>query len=366
VNFQADYFPALALRTGGDPLASLSDLARLYVPTFLDPIPHASPHPPLVDLIVLPLTFLPYDIARAVWVMLSAALLVWVGRRLGFSWLGAAALMAWPPAIEALDAGDWEIVLLALAVLGWQAAEANRPGRAGLWFGLAAGLKFYPGLFLIPFLARRQWRTLGAAALMFAGCQVLNLLVLGPAGLRRYFFEVLPAVARRYVGLGLNVSPYGAALRLFGGSTDVPPAVSLPWLPIPFAVAVALLAIALAWRARPQAAGLLGILAMPTAWEVYPVLGLPILMGLWRQRDRASWLLIASIAMSFTVMQAFGFPPFAGMVRLLSTGSSLGIALLGAVQAAGCLGLLILATRVDARQSTPAEYAIAGAESKPR
>jgi hypothetical protein len=170
--------------------------------------------------------------------------------------------------------------------------------------------------------------------------------------MRRYFFEVLPAVARRYVGLGLNVSPYGAFLRLFGGSTDVTPALSLPWLAAPLAVAVGLFAIALAWRARPEAAGLLGILAMPTAWEVYPVLGLPILVGLWRQRERERrLLLLASLAASFTLMAAFN------AVGLTGLRSALALGLLGAVQATGCLGLLILATRRPAKVAEQTQLA---------
>jgi len=49
-------------------------------------------------------------------------------------------------------------VILFILSLGLYYHRENRPGVSGILFGLAASIKAYPGLFLIYFLFRKQWK----------------------------------------------------------------------------------------------------------------------------------------------------------------------------------------------------------------
>ena len=82
--------------------------------------------------------------------MVNVALLVVVGRKLGLSPLASLAVAAWPPAFYLLSIGQWELVVLTLAMIGWQSARGGRDWRAGALFGLAALAKLYPALLVLP------------------------------------------------------------------------------------------------------------------------------------------------------------------------------------------------------------------------
>ena len=97
------------------------------------------------------------------WLGLNLVLLTTVGRWLGLSARTSLALAAWPPLWCLLYIGQLELLILTLALLGWRCAAAGRDGGAGSWLGLAAVLKLYPVLLLIPFAARRRTRLLAAA-----------------------------------------------------------------------------------------------------------------------------------------------------------------------------------------------------------
>jgi uncharacterized membrane protein len=100
----------------------------------------------------------------------NVALLLVIGRWLALSVPASLALMAWPPVWYLLVIGQLELLILALAMLAWRVAAAGRDGRAGLWLGIAAAIKLYPLLFLLPFvpssvaLFSRDWRSTYATA----------------------------------------------------------------------------------------------------------------------------------------------------------------------------------------------------------
>src|SRR5205814_7722696 len=163
-----------------------------------DTFPHPDPHPPVLALFSLPLTLLPFPVIVPLWLGLSLVLLVTVGRWLGLSGRASLALAAWPPLWCLLYIGQLELLILTLALLGWRCAAAGRDARAGLWLGLAAVLKLYPVVLLVPFAARRRTRLLLAAATVIALGQVANLATLGPAGFVRDYLDVLPSLPALY------------------------------------------------------------------------------------------------------------------------------------------------------------------------
>ena len=152
--------------------------------------------------------------------------------------------LAWPPLLFVLHVGNFELLILALAMLGWRAAAAGRDMHAGLWLGIAAAIKLYPILLLVPFVVRWRVRLLMAAGLVIILSRALGgLVTVGISGMVRYYGEILPAVSAKYQHLALNTSPYGALLRWFGGSTNVEPLLHAPGVVLPVTIAISLFAL---------------------------------------------------------------------------------------------------------------------------
>ena len=65
-DLQEQYLSARAFRDGIDLFTPVSDLAARYFPATTDSFPHPDPHPPVLALLSVPLTLLPFpEIGRA-------------------------------------------------------------------------------------------------------------------------------------------------------------------------------------------------------------------------------------------------------------------------------------------------------------
>ena len=73
--------------------------------------------------------------------------------------------------IRDLDDGGPHIILLAIVVTGIYSVWKGRERLGAIWFGLATALKVTPGLFLLFFIWKRQWR-LAACSLIAAACWI--------------------------------------------------------------------------------------------------------------------------------------------------------------------------------------------------
>ncbi|HEX5414434.1 MAG TPA: glycosyltransferase family 87 protein, partial [Chloroflexota bacterium] len=253
---KADYLRAQALRDGQDIFGSIDALADRYFPVRGNPFEDPSPHPPVLALLFVPATYLPFPLLCALWLALNVALLLLVGRWLGFSPLATLALGAWPPLFLALKSFQWEVILLALVMACWRDAERGRDSRAGLWLGVAGVIKFYPFLLVLPFLMQRRFRTVGAAMFVLAVGQVGSMVAVGPGGLWRYYTVVLPHLGvQEYAGSLIDTSVHGALLRLLPDSVGVA---------LVLTGCVSLIAIAALARVRLDAGPVAVMLILPT------------------------------------------------------------------------------------------------------
>ncbi len=334
-DLQQQYLSGWALRDGIDLFTPVGDLAARYLPAATDTFPHPAPHPPALALLSVPLTLLPFPVIVPLWLGLNLVLLTTVGRWLGLSARTSLALAAWPPLWCLLYIGQLELLILTLALLGWRSAAAGRDGRAGSWLGLAAVLKLYPVFLLIPFAARRRMRLLLAAGTVIALGQVANLATVGPAGFVRYYVDVLPSVAALYGRLGLNSSPYGALLRLFGGADDVPPIIHAPDVVLPATIVLALAAIVAVVILDPEASPVAALVGLPIVWYYYAPLALPQIFVLLRSPTLRRATLFAMGAMSFVL-------PLVNVLVQWCGRTAPPMAVVLAVQPAGCLALLAL------------------------
>ena len=253
-DLQVEYLTAWALRDGVDIFTPLTELSARYFPVQTENFPHPTPYPPLVALLSLPLTLLPFSVVAPLWLLANVGLLIVIGRWLKLSMPTSLMLAAWPPLWCLLSIGQLELLILASVMLGWRAAAAGQDLRAGFWLGLPASLKFYPVLLLIPFVVLGRGRLVLTAGLVFALFQLGNVLTVGPAGLLRYYVEILPPVSAMYIPGGLNASPYAALLRLFGGAFDVLPIAQIPDVVLPITIVLSVFALLALLRLAPQAA----------------------------------------------------------------------------------------------------------------
>src|SRR5438094_395960 len=139
-----------------------------------------------------------------------------------------------------------------------------------------------------------------AGAVVAAG-QLVNLATVGPAGFVRYYFDVLPSVAALYEHLGLNSSPHGALLRVFGGAADVSPIVHAPNVVLPATIAIALVAMAALALLDPEASPVAALVGLPVVWYYYAPLALPQILILLRSAAFRRATLVAVAAMSFSL-----------------------------------------------------------------
>jgi alpha-1,2-mannosyltransferase len=155
------------------------------------------PNPPVMAMLLMPLTYLPATAAALVWFYLKAGLavvaVIWTFRIVEGegppfpAWAkGVTVLLSLRPLVGDLSHGNVNILILFLVVGALYAFRHRRDGLAGLTLALAIACKVTPALFLPYLVYKRAWRAL-------VGCA---------AGLV-LFLAVLPGA---YFGFGHNLT----------------------------------------------------------------------------------------------------------------------------------------------------------------
>src|SRR5207245_11788863 len=122
-----------------------------------------------------------------------------------------------------------------------------------------------------------------------------------PGGFVRYYGDVLPGVAPLYDHSGLNSSPYGALLRVFGGADDVSPIILKPDIVVPATIVIALVATVALAILDPEASPVAALVGLPMVWYYYAPLALPQILTLLRSPTLRRATLFAVGAMSFVL-----------------------------------------------------------------
>src|ERR687888_2721834 len=178
-------------------------LTRAYASVGLTwPAGHRSTHPPTAFLLVLPVAWLPWKAASAVWTVLMLAALAGAYWALGAGPGPAVALapltLAWPP-------GGWSmgqltpLWLLGLA-LAWRLRD--RPAPAGAAIALASLTKLLPPPSPLPFLLLPRFAVVRGFAIVWAAALAL-LLTLDAGAIGRYW-TILRTASREQAARGEN------------------------------------------------------------------------------------------------------------------------------------------------------------------
>jgi len=197
---------------------------------------HWFPTPPLVLMSLVPLTKLSYAAAGAVWAGMKllgfVAVMAYLVRLLGgvgppvpIGVLVMAAVFSIRPIISDLQHGNLNIFMMIWIGLAWGLYLRRRDFAAGLFLALAIVTKITPGLLLLYFAYKRQWRVcVGALAGLLVFVMVAPALYLGFATnltyLRSWFdMLVAPYALHGWVTMEIaNQSLYGVLLRILSNA----------------------------------------------------------------------------------------------------------------------------------------------------
>lgn len=319
-------------------------------------------HPPIAVLCMLPFALLSYPNAVLAWNLCSLAFtgsaIVLFLRGLKLPWQpwsllpAVTGLLLCSPLRMEIILGQFNGLLLFALTAAWYASRQHRDTIAGVLIGLAAGIKLYPGFFLLYFLLTRRYRIvlagLGTGILLL----VASVIVLGTRTYTDYIQLVLPSVAA-YKGSILNVSIQGFWYKLFDPEVGrelatLVPVARQPHLAQALAVLSSLCVIGIMvvtiYRHpeghQDHAFGLAIItmlLAAPITWDHYLLLLFLPLGVLWvdlgeSQRARIGWLFAVVCAMA---------PPYVSMVPKTSVFSPLATVTILSVQTYLLLGLYV-------------------------
>jgi hypothetical protein len=320
VDLAQDYIGARRLVRGDDTYprltAAFAELGLRW------PVNHRSTHPPTAFLLVLPVAWLPWDAASAVWAALmlcAIAVSYWLfGASPGLAAALGPLTLLWPSAAWSLGQLT-PLWLLGLAV-GWGLRQ--RPAGAGAGVAFAALTKFLPAVSLVPLLLvlDRRRVLLGFAAVWAAALGLL--LVLGAGAIGR-FLELEAGVAHGQAARGENAGLLWAAGHAHG-AVGVAAALALLAAVVVFSIR-RLRALGRLDRWTWDAWSWIGVALLPIAW-IYSLL--PLLPTCVRIARRG-WIPVRPLALVPVVLpfliDPFGVP---GGIHLAVATACLGLALL--------------------------------------
>lgn len=192
---------------------------------------------PPVALFFLPFHLLPWPAFRVLWLLIEFGALLAVSR----SW--ALALVALYPVALELSAGNVDLVLALIAAFGLR--------YPALW-SVVLLTKVTPGIGLIWFAVRREWRSLGVV--------------------------LLATSAIALVSAALAPTWWPQWIAALASNVAVTPPATAPHLPVPLSVRLVTAAVVVAWGARGGRRWTIPVavtLALPELW----IAGLSVLVG---------------------------------------------------------------------------------------
>ena len=324
-DFVQFYLMGHALRAGENMYAPLAELAARFDPS-VDKWLLISAYPPIVALIGLPLSYLPYFWSVIAWMVfelgcLVAAVILIVrhfgGRSAGTAvFVTVAAYLGCQPIYMDLYLGQVMIPILLLLTLTWLALKSEKDFLAGVLLGIVIAIKLYAWPIALFLLIKGRWRAPVAAVAVFIAANGLMTLLVGTSTILDYYFRVGGAVLAEYIHDPFNFSAWSVGFRyagIAGGGVAVLTLLSF--------------ALALALRSKDFDTGFMVMLAastilQPISWIHYVVTLLPAFCFIANRREfrvsdlTLSWVLILLIVPGFHHV-AHSYPALASWPPLL-------------------------------------------------
>ena len=255
--------------------------------------------PPLVALVVAPLTLLPpdtADVVAAIASLLCFAAALWIVGVRDWRVYGSCAL--WPPVLGEIRTAHFTLVMCLLVAIAWRTRRSA--WAPGLAVAAAVSLKFFLWP-LVPWLAAiRRYREAGLAAAL---ALISFVLVLPFTSIGNYV-RVLRSLGDTFDQD--SYSPFGLLVQA-GAPETIAKVIAL-------VLGFAVLGLAWRWRSLAMFVGA-ALLVSPIVWlDYYAVLAIPL--AIVRPAFHAIWLLPV---VTFGVVAAgYGIGATAGTIRVLA------------------------------------------------
>jgi Glycosyltransferase family 87/WD40-like Beta Propeller Repeat len=209
-----NYYLAASLHHRGIPLDRVYEWIwfqrqKDYLGSIQQPLVEFIPNPPMCALPVLPLSLLSPLAAKRAWLILNLGFLLLalglLNRVTKLAWHRAAlmCLLCIAPLRSNFLDGQYYVLILLLICAAYYSSCLNHRFTSGLLLSAGASLKFFPALFLILFIWRRDWRSAAGLLLGTVALTAISVAVFGLEVHRVLVAEVLPRALR-----GELVGPY--------------------------------------------------------------------------------------------------------------------------------------------------------------
>ncbi len=261
-------------------------------PLYAEPIPPGGwfTYPPFAAVAFIPLSLLPFGLAKVVWMLVSFAALtavIWrcatvlgyrADRQLG---LLTVAMAFAALDIEAVRGTLWQgqVNLVLMAIIVWDLTRPRGARWRGWAVGLATGIKLTAIVFVPYLLLTRQWRAAATASATAAATVVLTWIVL-PTDSTQYWFHAVFETDR----IGPLAHPGNFSIGGILATVSDPEPMDTVWWLLAVAVA-AVLGYYAAYRSERRGlslvavtiVGLLSCAVPPLAWGHHWVWAVPLL-----------------------------------------------------------------------------------------
>jgi Glycosyltransferase family 87/Dipeptidyl peptidase IV (DPP IV) N-terminal region/WD40-like Beta Propeller Repeat len=281
-------------------------------------------------LALYPFASMPALAAKRCWLTLNLGFLLatfWLLQRATtLSWrrILLIAALSFPLRVNFL-LGQYYVLLLFLLTLACWLYLGQRRFMAGVFVGLAGGLKIFPFVYLLFFLRKRDWRAFAGGLVTSLSILAASITIFGWELNRTYFTQVLPATFRGeclapYNLQAASISSLLHRLFIYEPQLNPHPAANIPWVfsflhPLLLMAVMApaiLLAVPYEHSSRrvqlEWATVLLASLAISTspASYLFTLLILPVALIWGTQRERGRYLWVAVLLLLYVAAGSLG------------------------------------------------------------
>jgi hypothetical protein len=186
-----NYYTAARLVLEGESIGNCYDNAWFSAKAQrfgLAPTTRFAPFPPATAFVMLPVAWLaPLDALR-VWTMINMGLIaiavLLLMRITSRSWLWCALIIlaSGVGLINNFRFGQFYVVLLLCVLMMYRAMQTGRGVQGGVALGVGIAVKYYPAVYLMIAIARRQWRLVATSLITVAAITVSCILLWGSHG----------------------------------------------------------------------------------------------------------------------------------------------------------------------------------------
>lgn len=186
-------------------LVAGTDLSRIYDDNWfqkqiygygMDQLGKFTPFPPITAFIMTPLVFLSPENALRVWTVFNFALLILavflLSRITNRSWLWSVLLflLSGHALANNFRFGQFYLILAVLVLAGYRYWIQGEHIKGGVMLGIGAAVKYFPILFFLEFIGRREWKIVLSGFVTIGVLTAISVIVLGPAVHKQFLLHV--------------------------------------------------------------------------------------------------------------------------------------------------------------------------------